>query len=60
MRVYADGSELVFPIDGLKDEQAIVAAEIYRHHAGWKMRFIGAGYKQGLEKLCGAYGIDVE
>jgi stress response protein SCP2 len=60
MRVYADGSELVFPIDGLKDEQAIVAAEIYRHHAGWKMRFIGAGYKQGLEKLCGEYGIDVE
>ena len=49
-----------FPISNLKTEKAIVALELYRHNNEWKLNFIGSGYKDGVEKLCYDYGVEIE
>lgn len=49
-----------FPISNLKTEKAIVALELYRHNNEWKLNFIGSGYKDGVEKLCNEYGVEIE
>lgn len=55
------GAERVtFTIDGLTEEATIVAMEFYLYKGEWKISAVGAGFKDGLAKLCNRYGIEVE
>ena len=61
VRVLNHGEEkCFFPLDGLRAEKTVNAAEIYRYKGEWKLKFVGAGYASGLERLCRDYGINVE
>lgn len=50
---------VVFPIDGLTHERALVFAEVYRRGAGWKVRAVGQGYEGGLAALVAEFGVEV-
>lgn len=55
------GEERVtFSIDNLGDEATIVALEFYLYKGEWKISAVGAGFRDGLAKLCNHYGIEVE
>lgn len=41
-------------------EKVVNILEVYRHKGEWKIKFVGAGFKNGLRMLCEQYGIDVE
>ncbi len=41
-------------------ETAIVAAELYRYGAEWKVNAVGSGFYGGLKALCESYGIEVK
>lgn len=59
--ISADGRERIsFTMDGLSDETTVVAVEIYRYKGEWKLSAVGAGYRDGMARLCNRYGIDVE
>lgn len=51
---------VVFNIDSLGDEATIVALEFYLYKGEWKISAVGAGFRDGLAKLCNHYGIEVE
>ncbi len=51
---------VVFNIEGLGDEATIVALEFYLYKGEWKISAVGAGFRNGLAKLCNHYGIEVE
>lgn len=54
------GSERVsFVMDGLAEEATVVAMEFYLYKGEWKISAVGAGYKDGMAKLCNRYGIEV-
>lgn len=60
LQVKQNGREIWrFPIIDLTAERTIVAAEFYRYKGQWKMNAVGAGYKQGLERLLADYGLEV-
>ncbi|WP_369168529.1 TerD family protein [Streptomyces sp. R28] len=47
-----DGTEVAsYSITGLEAESAVVALELYRRQAAWKVRAIGQGYAGGLAAL---------
>ncbi len=48
-----------FPMEGLTDEITIVAVEMYIYKGEWRISAVGSGYRDGLVKLCGRYGIEV-
>ncbi|GLF98581.1 TerD family protein [Streptomyces yaizuensis] len=53
-----DGAELAgFTISALDTETALVALELYRHRAGWKVRAVGQGYADGLARLLADQGV---
>lgn len=53
-----DGEEIgSFLIDGLRDERALIAFEVYRRNGQWKYRAVGQGYSGGLGQLVGAHGV---
>lgn len=55
------GSERVtFTVNGLTEEATIIAMEFYLYKGEWKISAVGAGYKDGLAKMCNRYGIEVE
>lgn len=56
----SNGERVTFAIDALSDEATIVAMEFYRYKGEWKISAVGAGFKDGLAKLCNRYGIEVE
>lgn len=56
----AGGERVTFSIDGLGDEATIVALEFYLYKGEWKISAVGAGFRDGLAKLCNHYGIEVE
>jgi tellurium resistance protein TerD len=39
-------------------ETAMIFGEVYRHHADWKFRAVGQGFKGGLGPLARSYGVD--
>ncbi|WDV45603.1 TerD family protein [Clostridiaceae bacterium M8S5] len=45
---------------GLTNQTAIVASEIYKHGDEWKINCIGSGFTGGLQALCDNYGIDTK
>lgn len=49
-----------FPLDALRREKTVNAAELYRYRGAWKLRLVGAGYEAGLARLCEDYGLSVE
>ncbi len=53
------GNSLVFRIDNILDERALILAEVYQHSSGWKMRAVGQGFKGGLGPLARHYGVDI-
>ncbi len=56
----SSGERVTFTMDGLSDESTIVALEFYLYKGEWKISAVGAGFKDGLAKLCNRYGIEVE
>ncbi|MEU0562120.1 TerD family protein [Dactylosporangium sp. NPDC006015] len=59
--VEATGTELgTFAMQGLSEERAVIAWELYRRAGAWKVRAIGQGYSGGLAQLIAAHGVDVE
>lgn len=40
-------------------EKVVNMLEIYRHKGEWRIKFVGAGYKNGLRMLCEEYGVEV-
>lgn len=56
----SSGERVTFTMDGLSEEATIVAMEFYLYKGEWKISAVGAGFKDGLAKLCNRYGIEVE
>ncbi|RHA39791.1 TerD family protein [Cellulomonas rhizosphaerae] len=56
-----DGAERArFALAGLTSEHAVVAVEVYRRGAGWKLRAIGQGYDGGLAQALSEHGLEVD
>lgn len=49
-----------FTVPNYESETVIIAAEIYRHNGGWKIRAVGQGFAEGLEKALTEFGIEVD
>ena len=59
--IRSGGNERIsYSITGLSRESTVVALEFYLYKGEWKISAIGAGYNDGMAKLCGHYGIEVE
>lgn len=59
--VISRGRERIsFALNGLTAETTIVALEIYLYKGEWKLCAVGAGYRDGMARLCNHYGIEVE
>lgn len=57
--VRTDSERLSFAMDGLSSEAAVVALELYLYKGEWKINAVGAGYNDGMARMCNSYGIDV-
>lgn len=56
----SDAADLVvFVIDDLSTETALVFGELYRREDEWKVRAVGRGYQDGLAALVTEHGVDV-
>lgn len=55
-----EGAPLCFPLEGLSEERTVVAVELYRYKGIWKLSAVGAGYRDGLKRLCGSFRLEVE
>jgi stress response protein SCP2 len=59
--ISSDGAERIFFVmDRLTDETTAVAVEFYLYKGEWKLSAVGAGFRDGMAKLCNRYGIEVE
>ncbi|RPA64791.1 stress protein [Gordonia oryzae] len=57
----ARGTELfTYTINGLSSESVVVALELYRRGAGWKVRAVGQGYAGGFADLVRDHGVAVD
>lgn len=55
-----DGARRVLFAPELVDaHRSLRILELYRHAGRWKLRAIGQGFADGLDKLAGAYGVNV-
>lgn len=52
--------KIIFQPKDLFAETAVVFVEFYRYKDIWKINTVGAGYQEGLKKLCESYGIEIE
>ena len=58
--VFANGAErIAFDMTGLADETTVVAAEFYQYKGEWRISAVGAGFRDGMARLCNRYGIEV-
>lgn len=55
-----DAERIAFVMDGLTHESTVIALEFYLYKGEWKISAVGAGYNDGMAKLCNRYGIEVE
>lgn len=55
-----ESERVSFEMNGLSSEAAVVAVELYLYKGEWKISAVGAGYNDGMARLCNSYGIDVE
>ncbi|BDD84839.1 hypothetical protein TPB0596_46020 [Tsukamurella pulmonis] len=49
-----------YPIDGLTSESVVIAVEVYRRGADWKVRAVGQGYAGGFADLVRDHGVSVD
>lgn len=49
-----------YRIDGLGPESVVIALELYRRGAGWKVRAVGQGYAGGFAALVTDHGVTVD
>lgn len=49
-----------YPVDGLSNESVVIAVEIYRRGADWKVRAVGQGYAGGFADLVRDHGVSVD
>lgn len=49
-----------YQIDGLSSESIVIAVELYRRGAGWKVRAVGQGYAGGFAALVTDHGVSVD
>jgi stress response protein SCP2 len=55
------GTELIqYVVSGLDTESIVIALEIYRRNADWKVRAVGQGYAGGLADLIRDHGVSVD
>ncbi len=60
IRILSGGREkLRFFAKDLLIETTIVAIEFYRYKNEWKINTVGAGFRDGLKRLCESYGLSV-
>lgn len=57
--IRTDSERISFEMDGLSREAAVVAMEFYLYKGEWKISAVGAGYNDGMARLCNSFGIDV-
>ena len=57
-KLYIDEKIYDFPLK-LGLEKVINMLEIYRYKGEWRVKLVGAGFGDGLKRLCEQYGIDV-
>lgn len=58
--IFSDGIEKMrFSPEDLFIETTIVFVEFYRYKGEWKLSTVGAGYRDGLKRLCESYGLIV-
>lgn len=55
-----DSERISFTMNGLTRESTVIAIELYQYKGEWKISAVGAGYNDGMAKLCNRYGIEVE
>ncbi len=58
--LWTDSERISFKMNELSDETTVVAMEIYLYKGEWKISAVGAGFKDGMAKLCNRFGIEVE
>lgn len=51
---------LVYRVEGVESERALLFGELYRRAGEWRMRAIGQGYSEGLAALATEFGIDID
>ncbi len=49
-----------FPLAQLGMETSLVGVVFYRYKDQWKLQCVGAGYRDGLRKLCESFGVEVD
>lgn len=60
LSIRSGGEERVsYLMNGLNGETTVVALEFYLYKSEWKVNAVGAGYKDGMARLCGRFGIEV-
>lgn len=60
LRIFSGERELCrLKLENL-EVKTLVAVEVYRYKGAWKLNFVGAGYRDGLRRLCESYGVEVE
>ena len=57
---YHDEQIARMDLSHMHSERTLVAVEFYRYQNSWRLRAVGAGYRDGLEELCQRYGVEVE
>ncbi|MBQ9947267.1 MAG: TerD family protein [Oscillospiraceae bacterium] len=58
--ISSGGTEkITYTMFGLSAELTVVAMEFYLYKGEWKVSAVGAGFRDGLVKLCNNYGIEV-
>ncbi len=54
-----DTERVSFEMDGLSSETAAVAMEFYLYKGEWRISAVGAGYNNGIARLCRSFGLEV-
>lgn len=58
--LWTDTERVSFAMNGLNDVTTAVALEFYIYKGDWKISAVGAGYRDGMARLCESCGIQVE
>lgn len=58
--LWTDRERVSFVMNELNDVTTAVALEFYVYKGEWKISAVGAGYREGMARLCGDFGIQVE